>query len=41
MTQNLALLLLSDQVMSRPWERYFKPDIRITVDVQEFSGQLV
>ncbi len=39
MTQNLALLLGTDQVMSRPWERYFKPDIRITVDVQEFGGQ--
>ena len=39
MTQNLALLLHTDQVMSRPWERYFKPDIRITVDVQEFGGQ--
>ncbi len=40
MTQNLAVLLDTDQVMSRPWERYFKPDIRITVDVQHFSGQL-
>ncbi len=39
MTQNIALLLQTDQVMSRPWERYFKPDIRITVDVQEFGGQ--
>lgn len=40
MTQNLALLLKTDQVMARPWERYFKPDIRITVDVQKFGGQL-
>ena len=40
MTQNLAILLGSDQVMARPWERYFKPDIRITVDIQKFTGQL-
>lgn len=40
MTQNLAILLKTDQVMARPWERYFKPDIRITVDVQKFGGQL-
>lgn len=40
MTQNLAILLKTDQVMARPWERYFKPDIRITVDVQRFGGQL-
>lgn len=40
MTQNLAILLNSDQIMARPWERYFKPDIRITVDIQKFGGQL-
>ena len=40
MTQNLAILLKTDQVMARPWERYFKPDIRITVDIQKFGGQL-
>jgi len=40
MTQNLAILLKTDQVMARPWERYFKPDIRITIDIQKFSGQL-
>jgi len=40
MTQNIAILLKSDQVMARPWERYFKPDIRITVDIQKFGGQL-
>ena len=40
MTQNLAILLGSEQVMARPWERYFKPDIRITVNIQKFTGQL-
>ena len=40
MTQNLATLLQSDQIMARPWERYFKPDIRITMDIQSFTGQL-
>jgi len=40
MTQNLAILLKTDQVMARPWERYFKPNIRITVDIQKFGGQL-
>ena len=40
MTQNLALLLNTEQVMARPWERYFKPDIRIAVDIQKFGGQL-
>jgi uncharacterized lipoprotein YmbA len=40
MTQNLAILLKTDQIMARPWERYFKPDIRIAVDIQKFGGQL-
>lgn len=40
MTQNLAILLNTEQVMARPWERYFKPDIRIAVDIQKFGGQL-
>lgn len=40
MTQNLALLLQTDQIMARPWERYFKPDLRIAVDIQNFGGQL-
>lgn len=40
MTQNLSLLLNTEQVMARPWERYFKPDIRIAVDIQKFGGRL-
>lgn len=40
MTRNLAIILKTDQIMARPWESYFKPEIRIAVDIQNFGGQL-
>ncbi|THB77977.1 MAG: membrane integrity-associated transporter subunit PqiC [Desulfobulbaceae bacterium] len=40
LVENVAYLLQTDQVVARPWERYFKPDIRITIDVHRFSGDL-
>ena len=40
MEDNLALLLKTDQVMARPWERYFKPDVRLAMDVRQFDGRL-
>jgi len=38
--ENLALLLKTDRVMARPWERYFQPDIRIALDFRQFDGRL-
>ena len=40
MEENLALLLKTDQVMARPWERYFQPDVRLAMDVRQFDGRL-
>lgn len=40
MVKNLSDLLQTDQVMARPWERYFKPDVRVTIDIQRLSGRL-
>jgi len=40
MEENLALLLKTDRVMSRPWERYFQPDVRIALDIRQFDGRL-
>ncbi len=40
MEENLALLMKTDQVMARPWERYFQPDIRIALDIRQFDGRL-
>jgi uncharacterized lipoprotein YmbA len=40
MEENLALLLKTDQVMARPWERYFQPDVRIALDIRQFDGRL-
>jgi uncharacterized protein len=40
MEENLALLLKTDQVMTRPWERYFQPDVRLALDVRQFDGRL-
>lgn len=40
LVENLAHLIQTDKVMARPWERYFKPDYRITMDVQQFGGRL-
>jgi uncharacterized lipoprotein YmbA len=40
MEENLALLLETDQVMTRPWERYFQPDVRLALDVRQFDGRL-
>lgn len=38
--ENISTLMKTDQVMARPWERYFKPDVRITFDVRQFDGRL-
>ena len=38
--ENLSYLLQTDQVMARPWERYFQPDVRIAVDIRRFDGRL-
>ncbi len=40
MVENLAYLIDTDHVVARPWERYFKPDYRIAMNVQQFSGKL-
>lgn len=37
---NMSFLMKTDHVMARPWERYFKPDIRIALDVHGFGGRL-
>jgi uncharacterized lipoprotein YmbA len=38
--ENISILMKTDQVMARPWERYFQPDIRITFDIRQFDGRL-
>ena len=40
MEENLVLLLKTDRVMARPWERYFQPDVRIALDIRQFDGRL-
>jgi uncharacterized protein len=40
MEENLALLLKTDRVMARPWERYFQPNVRIGLDIRQFDGRL-
>ena len=40
MEENLALLLKTDRVMARPWERYFQPNVRIALDIRQFDGRL-
>jgi uncharacterized lipoprotein YmbA len=40
MEENLVLLLKTDRVMARPWERYFQPDVRIALDFRQFDGRL-
>ena len=40
MEENLALLMKTDKVMARPWERYFSPDVRIALDIRQFDGHL-
>lgn len=40
MEENLAMLLKTDRVMARPWERYFKPDLRVALDIRQFDGRL-
>jgi len=40
MEENLAMLLKTDRVMARPWERYFQPDIRVALDIRQFDGRL-
>ncbi len=40
MAENIAILMKTDQVMARPWERYFQPDLRIALDIKQFGGRL-
>ncbi len=40
MVENISFLMKTDQVMARPWERYFQPDIRIALDIQRFDGRI-
>lgn len=40
MADNLTHLLKTDQVMIRPWEHYFQPDVRIALDIHQFDGRL-
>lgn len=40
MADNLTNLLKTDQVMTRPWEHYFQPDIRLALDIHQFDGRL-
>jgi uncharacterized lipoprotein YmbA len=40
MEENLALLVKTDQVVTRPWERYFQPDVRLAMDIRQFDGRL-
>lgn len=40
MEENLALLVKTDRVMARPWERHFQPDVRLALDVRQFDGRL-
>lgn len=38
--ENISILMQTDQVMARPWERYFQPDVRIAFDISQFDGRL-
>ena len=38
--ENLADLLQTDHIMSRPWGRHFQPDVRIALDIRRFDGRL-
>lgn len=40
MVENMRLLLGTELIMARPWERYFKPDRRISLDVYRLDGRL-
>jgi uncharacterized lipoprotein YmbA len=40
MEENMALLMKTDKVMARPWERYFQPDVRLALDIRQFDGRL-
>ncbi|MBC2734136.1 MAG: membrane integrity-associated transporter subunit PqiC [Desulfobacteraceae bacterium] len=40
MEENMALLVKTDRVMTRPWERYFQPDVRLALDIRQFDGRL-
>ena len=40
MADNLTHLLKTSQVMVRPWENYFQPDVRIVLDIHQFDGRL-
>ncbi len=38
--ENLVILMKTDQVVARPWERYFKPDYRIALEIRQFDGRV-
>ncbi|MCB2169546.1 MAG: PqiC family protein [Deltaproteobacteria bacterium] len=40
MEENLVLLMKTDRVTTRPWERYFQPDVRLALDIRQFDGRL-
>lgn len=40
MVENISILTGTDQVMARPWDRYFIPDIRVALDIRQFDGRL-
>nr|WP_232371142.1 PqiC family protein [Desulfogranum marinum] len=40
LTDNLRRILQTDKVMVRPWEQYFTPEIRLSLDVHQFDGRL-
>ena len=40
LTENLSVLLKSNLIAAHPWEDFFNPDFRITLDVHRFDGSL-
>lgn len=40
LTDNLRRILQTDKIMVRPWEGYFDPDIRMSLDVHRLDGRL-
>lgn len=38
--ENLAFLLKTDRIVTRPWDRNSRPDVRISLDIRQFTGEL-
>ena len=38
--ENLSQLLASERIMAHPWERIFRPDFRVVMDIRRFDGRL-